>query len=212
MNKTEEMFDIYDKQMNWLGVAPRSEVHAKGLWHRTFQCWIVSCEQPEPVLLLQLRSPDKDLFPSLLDISSAGHLAAGETIRDGVRELEEELGLKVDFDDLISCGMYAEEDLLSDHLIDRELCHIFVYRCDQPLIDYTLQPDEVSGIFAVNVKEMEQLVHGHTDFILANGYNLLEDGQLLANRRQISLDDLVPHPTSYFNLLFQTLRDQNLTK
>jgi hypothetical protein len=40
----------------------------------------------------------------------------------------------------------------------------------------------------------------------------LEGGRLLANSRQISLEDLVPHPTSYFNLLFQTLRDQNLTK
>ncbi|MFD0696987.1 NUDIX domain-containing protein [Paenibacillus sp. GCM10027628] len=210
MGNSEEMFDIYDRQMNWLGVAPRSEVHKKGLWHQTFQCWIVSFEKPEPLILLQLRAPDKDLFPSLLDISSAGHLAAGETVREGVRELEEELGLNVHFDDLLACGKFAEEDLISEQLMDREFCHVFIYRCDQPLKDYKLQEDEISGIFAVKVEELDQLVHGQQTVITASGYELLGDGQLREITKPISLSDLVPHPTAYFDLLFQTLRDYSL--
>ncbi|MEW9698701.1 NUDIX domain-containing protein [Paenibacillus sp. SI8] len=207
--KSEEKFDIYDEQMNWQGVAPRSEVHAKGLWHRTFQCWIVSCESADPVLLLQLRSPDKDLFPNLLDISSAGHLAAGEEVRDGVRELEEELGLKVDFGDLIACGLFTKEDFISEQLIDREFCHVFVYRCDQPLDAYKLQPEEVSGIYAVNVKAFEQLIHGQTVSIEGEGVQLMDNGQLVATRKLISLSELVPHPAAYYELLFQTLRKHN---
>ncbi|NEW06613.1 NUDIX domain-containing protein [Paenibacillus sp. SYP-B3998] len=212
MNKQEEMFDIYDEQMNWIGIAPRSEVHAKGLWHCTFQCWIVSYEQTEPDLLLQLRSPDKDLFPNLLDISSAGHLAAGETVRDGVRELEEELGLQVDFEELVSCGTFIEEDFISEQLIDREICHVFVHRCDKSLESYILQPEEVSGIFAVKVSALEQLVHGQINVIEANGFQLSNEGQLIVNRKQISLTDLVPHPEAYFELLFRTLREQSWTK
>ncbi|MBD0383036.1 NUDIX hydrolase [Paenibacillus sedimenti] len=206
MGKSEEMFDIYDERMNWIGVAPRSEVHLKGLWHQTFQCWIVSYEKPEPVLLLQLRAPDKDLFPNLLDISSAGHLAAGETVREGVRELEEELGLKVHFDDLVACGTFAEEDLISEQLMDREFCHVFVYRCDQPLKDYTLQEEEVSGIFAVKVEDLERLVYRQHESVTATGYKLLGGGQVMDITKQISLSDLVPHPITYFELLFQTLR------
>ncbi|MFC5452962.1 NUDIX hydrolase [Paenibacillus aestuarii] len=206
MSKQEEIFDIYDEQMNWIGTAPRSEVHAQGHWHQTFQCWILSCEESEPNLLLQLRSADKDLFPNLLDISSAGHLAAGETVRDGVRELEEELGLKVEFDELLACGTFAEEDLMSESLIDREFCHIFIYRCDQPLKNYQLQEAEVSGIFAVKMKAFEKLVSGEAASATVSGIMLANDEVT----REIALSDLVPHPAAYYQLLFQAIRRYEL--
>lgn len=207
MNKAEEIFDIYDIQMNWMGTAPRSEVHAKGLWHRTFQCWIVSLEGQEPNLLLQLRHPEKDLFPNLLDISCAGHLAAGETTEDGVRELKEELGLTVDFNDLIPCGTFAEEDLISDQLLDREFCHVFIHRCDQPLKRYTLQADEVSGLFAVRVSDLERLVYRATNQITAIGYKVGSKGEMDESAISLTLNDLVPHPVAYFDLIFHTLKE-----
>ncbi|WP_144028385.1 NUDIX hydrolase [Paenibacillus ferrarius] len=210
MTKTEEIFDIYDEKMNWLGVAPRSEVHAKGLWHQTFQCWIVTYERGEPELLLQLRHPEKDLFPNLLDISCAGHLAAGETTEEGARELEEELGLKVAFNQLLPCGMFAEEDLISEKLIDREFCHMFLYRCDQLLSAYTLQADEVSGIFAVSAAHLEQLIRHETNQLTARGYLLDTDGQKIEKNLPIGLMDMVPHPAAYFEFLFGKLREYGL--
>ncbi|MDR6549804.1 NUDIX domain-containing protein [Paenibacillus qinlingensis] len=208
MKKSEELFDVFDAKKNWLGVAPRSEVHAKGLWHQTFQCWIVSLEEEEPKLLLQLRHPDKDLFPDLLDISSAGHLAAGETIEEGTRELEEELGLSVAFEELIPCGMFAEEDLISDKLMDREFCHVFIYRCDQPLRSYVLQPDEVSGLFAVTVSDFKQLISGDRVQIASSGFKRGENGEYVDVELPVSLKDVVPHPVAYFELLFQKLDEQ----
>lgn len=205
MKKSEEQFDVFDAKRNWLGVAPRSEVHAKGLWHQTFQCWIVSLEENVPKLLLQLRHPDKDLFPDLLDISCAGHLAAGETVEEGTRELEEELGLSVDFEDLISCGVFVEEDLISDTLIDREFCHVFLYRCDQALRSYELQPDEVTGLFAVCVSDFKQLVSGERVEITANGFKMGSNGEYTDVAWSISLKEIVPHPKAYFELLFQKM-------
>lgn len=206
MNKSEEMFDIYDEKMNWLGKAPRSEVHAKGLWHATFQCWIVSLADEEPALLLQLRHPDKDLFPNLLDISCAGHLSAGETVEDGARELKEELGLTVDFNELLPCGLFAEEDLMSDHLIDREFCHVFIYRCDQSLDKYVLQADEVTGLFKVSAAGLERLVHGEIGQLAAEGYQTGQNGQLEKKSLLVTMKDLVPHPAAYYDLIFQTIR------
>lgn len=206
--KSEELFDVFDVKKNWLGVAPRSEVHAMGLWHQTFQCWIVSLEEEEPKLLLQLRHPDKDLFPDLLDISCAGHLAAGETVEDGTREFEEELGLSVAFDELIPCGVFAEEDLISDQLIDREFCHVFLHRCDQPLKSYVLQPNEVSGLFAVTVSELRQLTDHTCDAITAIGYKREPSGEYKDVEGTITLKDLVPHPKAYFDLLFQKIEEQ----
>ncbi|UKS29127.1 NUDIX domain-containing protein [Paenibacillus sp. HWE-109] len=207
MNKTEEMFDIYDENMNWLGAAPRSEVHAKGLWHQTFQCWIVTHEGGEPALLLQLRHPDKDLFPNLLDISCAGHLAAGETTKEGARELEEELGLKVNFDQLMPCGIFAEEDLISENLIDREFCHVFMHRCDQQLQAYVLQPDEVSGIFAVKAASFERLIRSEIEELTAKGYRLNAAGFLEEENLVVRLEQIVPHPTAYYELVFRKLRE-----
>ena len=43
---------------------------------------------------MQKRSADKDSFPGVYDVSSAGHLPAGEDFRkSAVRELKEELGI-----------------------------------------------------------------------------------------------------------------------
>lgn len=206
------MFDIYDEKMKWLGTAPRSEVHAKGLWHRTFQCWIVSLGGQKPELLLQLRHPGKDLFPNLLDISCAGHLGAGETTEEGVRELEEELGLTVDFSEFISCGMFAEEDIISEDLIDREFCHVFIYRCDQSLHHYTLQADEVCGLFAVSAEGLERLVHQETNQLAASGYKMSLNGRLAETSMFLTIDDLVPHPVAYFDLVFGTLKENGLFK
>ena len=77
----EELIDIYDEKMNLLGTATREQAHREGLWHTSFHCWIVR-RSPEgrPQVLLQIRGKTQN-HPSLIDISSAGHLAAGETAR-----------------------------------------------------------------------------------------------------------------------------------
>ncbi|MDF2939105.1 MAG: hypothetical protein K0Q90_4478, partial [Paenibacillaceae bacterium] len=96
----DENFDIFDEHMNHIGTASRQEAHAQGLWHRTFHCWVLRKGSAGWEILLQLRHKDKDTFPGLLDVSSAGHLLAGELVEDGVRELEEELGIGVPYPEL----------------------------------------------------------------------------------------------------------------
>jgi len=89
----DELIDIYDENGNHIGPELRSIVHANGLWHRTAQVWLLN-EKHE--LLLQLRSKQKDCFPELWDISSAGPIPAGCSPKESaIRELEEELGVKV---------------------------------------------------------------------------------------------------------------------
>ena len=89
----DEMIDIYDSEMNLLGVAMKSQAHKEGLWHKAFHCWIIS---EDGNIWLQLRGADKQLYPNLLDISCAGHIQVGESVKlGGLRELEEELGLQL---------------------------------------------------------------------------------------------------------------------
>jgi isopentenyldiphosphate isomerase len=208
----DEIFDIFNAQMERVGTAGRLQVHANGWWHQTFHCWIISLRNDQPSLLLQLRHPDKDTFPNLLDISCAGHLLAGESAEDGVRELEEELGLQVAFSSLIPCGIYAEEDALPDGRMDREFCHVFLYRCDQPIFEYRIQQEEVSGLYFVGLKDFKSLIQGAVQTIPAIGANLSDDGLLEERSWHIAPTDLVPHDDKYYKFLFNAINQMDPNK
>lgn len=55
----------------------RSEVHRDGDYHRAVHVWIYSESTGE--LLLQRRADCKDSWPGQWDISSAGHISAGDS-------------------------------------------------------------------------------------------------------------------------------------
>ncbi|MCY1691789.1 NUDIX domain-containing protein [Exiguobacterium sp. SL14] len=103
----QEMIMTVDRTENPLGPRPRSEVHTHGLWHETFHCFVY--DPKRDVVLLQQRSEQKKDFPGMLDITACGHLLADESVEDGLRELEEEIGLTCTFDQLIPLGIQEEE-------------------------------------------------------------------------------------------------------
>lgn len=90
---TEEHFDVLSSTGDYLGYAkPRKLVHKDGDWHASVHIWII--HKYTGKILLQKRAACKDSFPSCWDVSSAGHLSAGETALEAARaELFEELGI-----------------------------------------------------------------------------------------------------------------------
>jgi len=87
----KEYLDIVDKKGNLTGEkAPRKEVHSKGLLHRSAHVWIINSNKE---LLIQRRSPNKDIYANKLYVSVAGHYSSGENRYDAIkREFEEEIG------------------------------------------------------------------------------------------------------------------------
>jgi isopentenyldiphosphate isomerase len=201
----EEMFDIYDEDMKRIGTATRKETHTHGYWHQTFQCHIFSCEDGVPSLLFQMRHPLKDTFPEKLDKSSAGHLLAGESEEDGVRELEEELGLNVSYQDLIPCGTVRMEYIEPGQFIDREFCHVYLYRCDLPLSEYTMQQEEVTGLYWVTIEDYRRLVYGEAAKVHATGVSLDRAGGTEPSVLWVALDDFTPQSPYYYDTLFKKL-------
>ncbi|TVY07267.1 NUDIX hydrolase [Paenibacillus cremeus] len=207
MSKAQELFDIYDEQMNHLGTATRGETHAKGYWHRSFQCWIWTETADGPHVLFQKRHPDKDTHPELLDISCAGHLSAGEDVEDGVRELAEELGVTIQFEELIACGTFPVDKHLSNGVIDREFCHVYLYCSDQPLADYQLQEDEVTGLYRMPLQDMRRMIEG-TDAGEAwtlSGVTREPDGRLAQRKIVVKAEDFVPHPKAYYEFVLHAI-------
>ena len=201
-----ELFDIYDEHQVWKGTAERQDVHQNGWWHQTFHCWIVSERDGRLCLLYQRRHMGKDTYPGLLDISCAGHLEAGETITDGIRELQEELGLAVNFEDLSSCGMIAEEYPLPKGGMDREFSHVFYLRNDQPLEDYQVQLEEVIGLYWVACEDIVALIEQQVSSIPILGIEIDDNGNCsLQTEQRVGLEKFVPHSLQYYKLLFDAL-------
>ena len=146
-----EFLDVVDVQGNPTGeVVARTEAHAKKLPHRTSHVWIVRHHHGVLQVLLQKRSDNKDAYPGCYDISSAGHIPAGEDfVPSALRELQEELGVKADADDLIYAG---HRHILFDEIFhgkpfhDDQYTNVYVLWLDQSAADFILQAEEVSEV------------------------------------------------------------------
>ena len=74
-----EILDIVDEKGLPTGkTVDRQTAHEKGIRHRTAHVWILRRTSSGTEILLQKRSRDKDSNPGRYDISSAGHIPAGE--------------------------------------------------------------------------------------------------------------------------------------
>lgn len=187
-----EFFDIYDDAFDHIGVKARDAVHRDGDWHKAFHCWVIYRDiAAQDWLIVQKRAPDKDTFPNLFDVSAAGHYTAGETRRDGVRELQEELGLTVAFDDLIPLGQRISI-ATGKTFVDRQIDEVFFYICDQALSDYHYQREEITGLIALNIREGIELFSGITDHLVVPAIGFPTE------MMTVRLSDFVPSPDHYW--------------
>lgn len=193
----QEYLDIYNENMQFIGTELRYIVHKKGLWHKSFQCWFISKEKSKTFILFQKRHACKDTFPNLLDITSAGHLSTGEKVEDGVRELKEELGINIDFKNLLPLGVIIEKKS-EKSFIDNEFANVFLYICNIPIQEFNLQKEEVTGMFKVDLDDITKLFTNKVSCIDIEGYDVNENGDKLFSRRPVCKNDFVPHDLSYY--------------
>jgi isopentenyl-diphosphate delta-isomerase type 1 len=156
----EEFFDIYDENNNPLGISkPRSEVHANGDWHRAVHIWILNSKNE---LLIQKRASIKQSNPNLWDISAAGHISAGESAEtSAIRELQEEIGIKVEpseLEYLFSITEFGTQ--YNGKYIDNEFDLVYLVHKDLNLNDLVLQKEEVSEVAWMPVSKLLELDRG----------------------------------------------------
>lgn len=154
-----EYFDIRNRDGSITGERKeRSLVHAEGDIHGTSHVWIIRKNgRGEYELLLQKRSADKDAFPGCYDISSAGHLPAGQDyLPSAIRELEEELGIVAEEKDLIFVGIhegYCEENFYGKPFINHEISHVYLYEKEVNAEELVLQESEVESVKWMSLSE-----------------------------------------------------------
>jgi isopentenyldiphosphate isomerase len=200
-----KMLDIYEENMDSTGTALRADVHLKGLWHKTFHFWFVSCEAKTVYVCVQRRSNEKADFPGLFDITAARHLNAGESDREGINQIDKELGVVVDFENVIYLGVrqYAEK---RGSFYNREFNSVYLYDSPYALGDFVLQPAEVSGILKISAEDGLRLFSGKAAEIAAVGC-LYEDGIKSISKICITAEDFVPRVNDYYRKIFTVAKD-----
>ncbi len=159
----DEMVDILDGAGEKTGeVVPKSEAHRLGLRHRCFHCWIVDPGSGSggPYLFAQRRAAGKETWPDLLDVTAAGHLRAGERTLDGLREVEEELGLRVRAEDLLPLGTRKIERGIPGGGFDHEFQEGFLLVRELSPEDLRLQTEEVAAVVRLRLGDVEALYEG----------------------------------------------------
>jgi 8-oxo-dGTP pyrophosphatase MutT (NUDIX family) len=92
MGAADEIVAIVDAHNNVVGAAPRREMRAKRLPHRSTYVLVFNSQSE---LYVQKRTLSKDVFPGYYDVAAGGVVLAGETYEQGAeRELEEEMGIR----------------------------------------------------------------------------------------------------------------------
>jgi isopentenyldiphosphate isomerase len=158
-NDPGELLEVFDWHGRPTGVAKtRAEIHLAGDWHQAFHCWIVRRGGREVVL--QQRSRRKDTFGGMWDAAAAGHWRFGESAAEAAREIAEELGIAVRFEDLAYRGRERAARRFANGLMDREFHQVYVLADDRPLAAYRPDPAEVIGLAAFVARDLLALAAG----------------------------------------------------
>ncbi|SEM25282.1 Isopentenyldiphosphate isomerase [Aquimarina amphilecti] len=180
----DELIDILDKNGEFTGeVRLKSEAHQLGLYHASVHIWLYTNDKK---VLLQKRAKNKDTYPSLWDVSVAGHISANESKEDSaIREIEEEIGLSLNKKDLDFIGSYLSEKQPTIKIIDKEYHYIYLVKLTQPIEKLTLQKEEVDDVKLIPIEQIKN------------------DLKNLETTKQY-----VPHDIEYYNFILKEITNR----
>lgn len=154
-NYMEEIFDVYTRDGKYIGPKEKSICHSPnpGFYHKPVWIWIVNSDNK---ILVQKRAACKKNNPNKWDMSSAGHVLAGETpIEGAIRETYEELGVKTVADNYEFICEYISDETF-------ELAQVYLLRLD--INNFNLPKEEVAEVKWLTYDEFVKLFYSN-DFV-----------------------------------------------
>ena len=178
----DEYIDIVTKKGEPTGkTALKSKAHQNGWYHNTIHVWLYTLKGE---ILLQQRSHKKIIHPLLWDVSTAGHIDAGESfIEAALRETKEEIGLQLQQENLQKIGAFLHETDYGD-IQDNEFHQVYIAELKADISQLQPQEAEVEALKLVSFKEFETLL-----------------AQSKTNNHFISTN------TSYYNFVLKTIKE-----
>ena len=148
----DEFLDIVDETDNVIGQSRRSDVHQRGLLHRSIHLLVFNRSGE---LLMQKRSMEKDEAPGKWCSSVAGQLDSGEAYEDCVvREAKEEIGLRLNSVPSKLFKIEAHEET------GNEFTWVYQVTASGPFV---FDPCEVTDLRWFKLKEVDRLIQEQED-------------------------------------------------
>jgi len=145
----------------------KSVAHKNGYYHASVHIWFYT---KKGEILIQKRKENKDTFPSLWDVSVAGHITFGESpLLAAIRETKEEIGLTINGNQLKNIGTSSHKNIHSEKLIDHELHHIYVSLLEIDIRYLSIQKEEVSEIKLISIDAFKMELKNNTDSYVPHG-------------------------------------------
>lgn len=166
--KPMELFDILNEDGTKSGVIrERGVAHREGSLHATAHIWVVRPNEKSGYdVMLQKRSQNKDSNPGSYDISSAGHISAGdEVLPSALRELSEELGICAKQEELHYVGVHqkrSEKVFYGKPFRDHERSYIYVYREPVDIENLIIQESELEKVIWMDYEACRQAIRNRT--------------------------------------------------
>ena len=180
----DETIDIVDKNGLPTGeTALKSVIHTKGYLHNTAHIWFYT---DEGQILLAQRAASKSIYPLLWDVSVAGHIDAGESIENGaIREIKEEIGLKIKQTDLEKIGVFECFQSYPNGIKDNEFHNTYIVPLHLPIVSLIPQEEEVNALKLVSIYDFLDLLensktNGH--FVASNYDYYIKVSEAILNR------------------------------
>ncbi len=190
-----EHFDVLDCAGCKTGeTISRDDAHRTGAWHGAFHCLII-CEQAgRGYALFQKRSRGKKIAPGKFDVSVGGHYGTGEDAKvAGPREIREELGLDVAFEDLVPIGRRVFVYCFEPGVREYEFHDIFLLPRDINISGLKLQREELDGVVQMDVEQGIAMFSGKTPVVEMT--LIRPDGK--EEHVNVSIEDFVPCLDNY---------------
>ncbi|MBQ9518355.1 MAG: NUDIX domain-containing protein [Firmicutes bacterium] len=142
-----ELWDLYDKDRNPLNkIHKRGKPIARGEFHIAVS---VLTQNSQKQILVTLRSPDKQPYPDLWEITAGSVVAGEDSLSAAVRELYEETGISAQPGELEYIGEYRGTGAIVD---------MYKIKRDVDIKDIHLQRGETVDAKWVSVDEFEMMI------------------------------------------------------
>lgn len=182
-----EYLDIYDENQNYLGKEDRNVVHRDALWHKTVHCWLYDNDGN---VYFQIRKKEGKLYTT-----ASGHILAGETVKQGFgREIEEEIGIKVNIDEakLVDVVKFMMDKVKDDGSVfrDRVFANVYVCQYDGDEVGFNFDDSELAGLVRVNASETLDLLKKENGKIFGDVITKVDDINTVENK-EIDFQDFL---------------------
>lgn len=141
-----ELVDIYNNKHERLDYTKERHELSDGEFRLSCFCWIINDKDE---ILIQQRLATAKKCPNMWETVSGGAVAGDDAINGIIRELDEELGIKVKKEDLRFIGSYAR---INDYV------EVFMLKSNIDTKKLKLCKDEVQSAKWVKISEFEKII------------------------------------------------------